>query len=334
MMRLATFDFYAPSSLLEALDILARGNGDTKILAGGTDLIVGMKQGVSLPKRVVWLGKLKELQRMTFSPERGLCIGAMCTLDEIERNRDVQRFFPSLIQAIRSIASPQIRNLATIGGNLCLNTRCFYYDQSEFWRASLGYCLKHGDGICHAAPELKTCAAVFPSDLAPILIALSATVTLNAVDSQRTIPLSDLYLSDGKSHLAMKSGEILSSIATPYDPSVKASHMKYRLRNSFDFPLVNVGIAISFTDRSLCSRASIVIGAVASAPIVVTRASGNILDKELSAELIETVGEQIPSYVQPLPNIDTSVALRKKMATVLVKRTLKRLATENTHVRV
>jgi len=323
MIRLSRFDFFSPASLQEALEILARSNGDTKILAGGTDTVVGMKQGVSSPKRVVWLGKIGELRRIAFSTNDGLRIGAMNTLDEIERHEDVQHHYPSLQQAIRSIASPQIRNRATIGGNLCLDTRCFYYNQSEFWRRSLGYCLKRGNGICHAAPELTTCGAVFCSDLAPILIALGATVTLRALESQRTIRLSDFYINDGKSHLTLRPGELLTAIHIPYVPNLRASSMKFRMRESFDFPLVNAGVAVAFSDQQICRRASIVIGAVASAPVIAFEASGMLMGKELSDELIESVGARIQEYVKPLPNIDTSVGFRKKMASLLVKRALR-----------
>ena len=185
MIRLTPFELHSPATLQDAALLLSQADGDAKILAGGTDLIVGMKQGTATPKTLVWLGKIPELRRISFSRERGISIGAMCTLADIEQNEDVRQYYPSIVQAIRSIASPQIRNRATIGGNLCLGTRCFYYDQSEFWRNSLGYCLKYGDGICHAAPELSRCTAVFCSDLAPLLIALG--LVLDGVEDPRNL---------------------------------------------------------------------------------------------------------------------------------------------------
>ncbi|MBM4167504.1 MAG: 4-hydroxybenzoyl-CoA reductase subunit beta, partial [Ignavibacteria bacterium] len=200
MIRLNKFEFHSPTSLNDAVNILSSSNGETKILAGGTDVLVGMKQGVLQPKHILWLGKIKELRNISFSIKDGLKIGAMCTLAEIEQNENVKKYFPSIIDAVKSIASPQIRNSATIGGNLCLNTRCFYYDQSDFWRTSLGNCLKYGDGICHAAPELSRCTAVFSSDLAPILIALNSVVELQDANSTRKISLEQFYNDDGMNH--------------------------------------------------------------------------------------------------------------------------------------
>jgi len=322
MIRLPKFDFIAPESLTEALTVLSRGNGDMKILAGGTDLLAGMKEGLFIPKCILWLGKLKELRRIQFSPEEGLSIGAMCTLSDLEQDHDVNRYFPSLVSAARSIASPQVRNRATVGGNLCLNTRCIYYDQSEFWRSALGYCLKLGSGICHAAPELDRCSAAFCSDLAPLLIALGATVELVNSESMRTLRLADLYVNDGSSHLAIRSSEILCRIVIPYSPVVRSAHAKWRVRNSIDFPLVNVGVSLAVSDSDRCDRGRIVIGAVASTPLDIAEAAKAIAGKRLAEDVIDLAAAKASDEVHPLPTVDESVSHRKKMVRVLVKRAL------------
>jgi 4-hydroxybenzoyl-CoA reductase subunit beta len=322
MIRLSTFDFHVPRSMEEALDLVAQGNGETKILAGGTDLIIGMKQPVSQPKGVVWLGKVGELQRIAFSRESGLNIGSMCTLDEIVRNEDVKECFPSMVRAIRSIASPQIRNRATIGGNVCLNTRCFYYDQSDFWRGALGFCLKHGNGVCHAAPGQDRCTAVFCSDLAPLLIALNATVRISGPEGRRNIRLSELYSNDGAHYLTLRRGEILTQVLLPYVPGRRSIHVKFRHRNSFDFPLVNAGIALEVSDNLICTDIRIIVGAVASAPIDAKEISRHVVGKRLTEELIDSVAEKVSILVHPMPNIDDSVSHRKKLVRVLVRRAL------------
>ncbi len=327
MIRLNKFEFLSPSSLHEATKFLSSSNGNTKILAGGTDVIVGMKQGIVQPQNILWLGKINELEQITFSREGGMKIGAMCTLSEIEKNENVQKYFPSVIDAVKSIASPQIRNRATIGGNLCLNTRCFYYDQSDFWRNSLGSCLKYGNGICHAAPELSHCTAVFSSDLAPLLIALDANAELHSSQSILKIPLSRLYNDDGKNHVSLFQSEILSSVSIPFNEKIKSAHGKIRARNSIDFAMANVGVAISFNQKNMCEKANIVVGAVSSSPIIADNVAQKLVGENITEKLIEEVAKEISSLIHPIPNIDGAVSYRKKMVRVLVKRALKKIET-------
>lgn len=323
MIRLSQFDFHAPDSFAKALEILAGSNGDTKILAGGTDLIVGMKQGVSRPERVVWLGKVRELQELELTNEGGLRIGAMCRLDDIERNESVKRRCSSLIKVIRSIASPQIRNRATIGGNLCLNTRCFYYDQSEFWRGSLGYCLKHGSGVCHAAPGLKSCSAVFPSDLAPFLIALNSSVKVCGLGGERNILLRHFYSDDGSNHLALRPGEILSEVVIPsHSLDLRSGFEKLRLRGSIDYPLVNVATSASVDSGNVVRSIRIVLGAVQTMPVELQSLENILLGKRLTPELIHHTAQEAVALVKPVPNSIESVHSRKVMVGRLVKKSL------------
>ena len=312
----------SPTTLRDAVEFLSQSNGDAKILAGGTDLIVGMKQGTVKPKTVVWLGKIPELSETSFSIECGLSIGAMCTLSEIERNHDAQKYYPSLIQAIRSIASPQIRNRATIGGNLCLNTRCFYYDQSDFWRNSLGYCLKYGDGICHAAPELSRCTAVFCSDLAPLLIALDSSIELYSSTSQKKLSLAQFYQDDGIEHLKTSPTELLTKVVVSYNPETKSAHGKIRSRSSIDFAIANVGIALSVKNNR-CEHARIVVGAVSSAPVNASEAAKELVGHEITDKKIQEIAEKVSSLVHPMLNMDGSVSYRKKMVGVLVEKILR-----------
>lgn len=315
MNRLPPFDFYAPATLSEAADILARGNA--RILAGGTDLVVGMKQGVQRPRGVVWLGNLSELREISIDAGGILQIGAMCTLDEIGRNELVIRNFPVIARAVRSVASPQIRNRATIGGNICLATRCLYYDQSEFWRSSLGYCLKHGNGICHAAPELRSCSAVFCSDLAPLLIGLNATVAISGSGSGRTIPLPRLYANDGASHLALQPSEMITRISVPSDRTASVTFLKLRRRDSVDYPLVNVAARLEPSGKTSVRTIRIVVGAMASAPVEFT---SQIDSEEPSERNIERIAASVSAETRPLPNVDGAVSYRKRMLGVLVRR--------------
>ncbi len=329
MIRLHKFDVRIPTSLPEAVELLFHRGGNTKILAGGTDLMVGMKQGTLQPTTLLWLGKVRELQKLEFSEDEGLQIGAMCTLAEIESNEEVRHRFPALAKAIRSIASPQIRNRATVGGNLCLDTRCLFYDQSEFWRGSLGFCLKQGDGICHAAPGLTKCAAVFCSDLAPLLIALDARVEILNARSRRSIRLRQLYVNNGVSHLNMEPTDLLARITIPWDPAVRASHQKLRVRQSTDFPLANVGVAMSFDDRRQWRHATVIIGAIESAPIVILEKSARSATNQTPEQFITDLLEHITSQVHPLPTLNTPVSYRKNMVSVLVRRALEEIFSSN-----
>lgn len=322
-MRLTKFDFHAPESLSEGLEVLARNNGEAKILAGGTDLIVGMKQGVSRPQRVVWLGKINELQKISFTSEGGLRLGAMCRLNDIERNEFVLQSFPSLAGVVRSIASPQIRNRATIGGNLCLNTRCFYYDQSEFWRGSLGYCLKSGDGICHAAPGLSSCSAVLSSDLAPFLMALNASVRIAGTAGEKILPLSDFYVDDGMHHLKLRRGEILAEVIIPsHSMKLRTAFEKLRHRGSIDYPLVNVATCAIVDPDNVITTIQVVVGAVQSMPVNIKASEAILLGQRLTRDVIEHAAEAAVGSVAPLPNVVQSVSYRKFMVKQLVKKSL------------
>lgn len=338
MIRMPPFDLLVPTSTPEVLDALAHADNGTRVLAGGTDLLVNIKQGHLRPQRLVWLGKVPDLREVTFSTESGLQIGAMCTLDEVASSATIQRYYPALSSAARSVASPAIRNTATLGGNLCQDTRCFYYNQSEPWRQSLGGCLKaeltpgvYGS-ICHAAQGWPTCSAVFCSDTAPVLIALDASVTLLSSNGERTIKLSELYREDGMHHLALNPGEVLAFVVLPPPrEDVRAVHRKIRSRQSIDFALANVGIAVSLTSGKICEEAKIVVGAVESRPVEARDAARTLVGSKLTAERIARVAKETAESVTPLPNVDERVSYRKSMVQVLVERALAELHEEESH---
>lgn len=329
MIPLPRFELYSPKTLAEAIAALAHSKGGANILAGGTDLIANIKHGVAKPERVVWLGKLPEMRTISFTPELGLRIGAMCTLNEIAVSSSVQQYYPAIAKAAHSVASPAIRNCATLGGNLCQDTRCFYYNQSEFWRSALGGCIKalilpaSNGAICHATPGLAKCAAVFCSDLAPLLIALSASVKLMNQRGERTIDLAELYRDDGANHLTLQPGEIVTEVSIPTaQPNQFSVYKKLRDRRSIDFALVNVGLNIVLDSELICRHAKIIIGAVQSIPVEVRTAEAIFVNRRLTTELIGRAAEEAASAVTPVPNVDEPVGYRKRMVRVLVERAL------------
>jgi CO/xanthine dehydrogenase FAD-binding subunit len=186
--------------------------------------------------------------------------------------------------------------------------------------------LKYGNGVCHAAPELSHCTAVFCSDLAPLLIALDANGELHSSHSTLKIPLSRLYNDDGKNHVSLFQSKILTSITSPYDEKIKSAHGKMRARNSIDFGIANVGVALSINSKNFCEKANIVIGAVASSPIVADTISQKLIGENISEKKIEEVASEVSSLIHPMPNVYGAVSYRKKMVNVMVKRALRKLA--------
>ncbi|MFQ5798729.1 MAG: FAD binding domain-containing protein [Bacteroidota bacterium] len=328
MIRLPEFELLSPTTWDGLMRTLTLTNGNTKILAGGTDLIVNLKQGTSTLSRVIWLGKLNELRRVFMASDGSMHIGAMCTLSEIATSTIVQKRCRVLVDAVLSIAGPAVRNRATIGGNLCLDTRCYYYNQSGFWRDAVGGCLKqhsedNSSAICHIAPRWARCSAVFCSDTAPILIALEASVKLVSSDGERTILLRDLYRDDGVHHIALKADEILAEVILPPPRKNRVGvHHKIRARQSIDFPLANVGVSLAQDASRICSDVRIVVGAIQSAPIEAHSAEKVLRGNKLTSEHIELAANEAASSLTPLPHIGDTAGYRKKMITVLIRNAL------------
>ncbi|MFI5251319.1 MAG: FAD binding domain-containing protein [Bacteroidota bacterium] len=336
MIRLPNFEVSSPETISDLVSLLADGNSKTAILAGGSDLIVNLKNGLEEPEQVIWLGKIGELSRLSFEFGAGLRIGAMCTLHDIAESPLVKQNFPALADTVQTIASPAIRNRATIGGNLCLDTRCYYYNQSEFWRGALGGCLKGNlsnggsNTHCHAAPGLSLCSAVFCSDLAPLLIAVGASVKLVDPKGERIMLLKDFYREDGVSHLALNHNEILVEVLIPQLRSdLKIGQKKIRSRAAVDFPLANAAVVMEIGDGNICKHVKIVLGAVGSAPVEAQKAASLITGKILTGDLLEAAGDAAAGSVKPLPNTGVTAGYRKKMVKALVERLLKELVKEH-----
>ena len=329
MMRLPSFDVAMPTTMPELLENLRPNGHGVKIMAGGTDLLVNMKQGFHISHRLVWPGRVEELRRISVQSDGEISIGAMATLSDVASSDSVKVAYHSLSKAVLSIATPAIRNRATIGGNLCLDTRCYFYNESEFWRGSLGGCLKlnipahDGGDVCHAAPGNAICSAVSSSDSAPMLLALDASVEIRSAQGKRIVLLSEFYANDGTRFLNLAPGELLTRIILPApQEGLRSAHNKIRLRQSVDFPLGNVGIAGVVEDGRVFTHLKIYVGAIQSAPVRVRSAEALLEDREATPVLIERAAEEAALCVKPVPNIGGTAGYRKRMVAVLVKRTL------------
>src|SRR5438045_3112012 len=213
MMRLPHFQFHAPGTVREAADLLAAAAGQAMLVAGGTDLLPNMKRRQQVPATLIGLRRIAELRRIANGD--GLTIGAGITLTELVRDPRVGKNYGALWQAAGQVATPHLRNMGTIGGNLCLDTRCNYYDQNYEWRKAIDFCMKKDGAICWVATGSPRCLAVSSTDTAPALMALGATVVLASVDGTREIAVSDLYRNDGIEYLTRRPNEILTSVRLP-----------------------------------------------------------------------------------------------------------------------
>jgi 4-hydroxybenzoyl-CoA reductase subunit beta len=239
-----------PGSLADACALLA-GSPDARLLAGGTDLIVNLRRGIGSPRTLVTLDAIAGLDRIAADAD-AVSIGAMTTLRTLAADPIVRREFTALAEAAEAVAGPAHRTVATVGGNLCVDTRCVFYNQSRWWREANGGCLKHGGTTCHVAPQGEHCHAAFCGDLAPALIALDASATVASAAGERQLAVADLYADDGRAHLRLAPGEVVAAVRLPRPAAgVASGYRKLRVRGAIDFPLAGVAIALAVDDGRL-----------------------------------------------------------------------------------
>ena len=308
MMRLPWFEYRAPATVAEAARILAGEGPNAMLIAGGTDLLPNMKRRQMAPKVLVSLKKVKELHF------NGESIGAGTTLTEIVNKKNLPL---GLRQAAHQVATVHLRNMGTIGGNLCLDTRCNYYNQNYEWRKAIDFCLKKDGDICWVATASKRCVAASSTDCAPALIALGARVKLVSSADEREIAVEDLYNNDGIDYLKRKPDEILTEIE--FDPDVKSTYWKLRRRGAFDFPVLGVGAALKD------GNVRIALGAVASRPFLVEKAGEFLKGKKLTDDVIEEAGRIVASRAKPMDNADLDLYWRKGVAAEFVGYALREL---------
>jgi 4-hydroxybenzoyl-CoA reductase subunit beta len=333
-MELPEFQFVEPRSIEESSLFLKDHGKESKVLGGGTDLLPSMKQGIFMPKYVVHLGAIQNLDGISFDERWGLQIGALTKLRFLETHPIVLERYSIIGQAVRAVGSVQLRQMGTVGGNLCLDTRCYYYNQSNFWRKCLPRCVKMGGQICNAIGGGKKCFAVFSGDLAPALMALNAKIKLFSVRGERGLLLNEFYTGDGAKPLAMEPEEILVGVEVPAVPKeTSGTYLKYRMRKSIDFPLASVATLLTLEGKEkICREARVVIGAVGSKPEEV-KGIGNILKgKKIENSLIERASELAFKTAKPIANVGCSPSnpsYRKTVIRAFVKRSLQQAIGES-----
>ncbi len=320
-MPLPPFEFHVPRTLAEAASLLADSPTPAALVGGGTDLFPKMKRRQVAPATVISLAAIPELRGI--SAASGECtIGASTLLAEVAASPEVPT---ALAAAAADVASPQIRNTATIGGNLCLDTRCNWIDMSDGWRQASGYCLKDGGETCWVAPRGDRCWAISSTDLAVVVIALDGKVRLTSNRGERIIPAEDLYHNDGIDYQTKAPDEILVDVVLPM-PGRRATYRKLRRRGSIDFPMLGVAAAATFDEDGTCTSARVVVGGVASAPIRAHGAEGHLVGNRLSEEVIVEAGRLASSPIRPQDNTDLGSRYRKWMVSVHVERALRDIA--------
>jgi 4-hydroxybenzoyl-CoA reductase subunit beta len=322
MMRLPRFRYLAPPTLKEAARVLAGEGPEAMVVAGGTDLYPNMKRRHQVPKTVVALRRLERLRGLRGNARRGFTLGPLTTLTEMEESAALARAWPGLHEAVRTISTPILRNMGTIGGNLCLDTRCNYYNQNYEWRRAINFCMKCDGEICWVAPGSDVCLAVSSSDGAPMLAAIGARLRLVSAAGERTIETKDLYVRDGIHYLSKRPDEILTGIDLPPADGWRTAYRKLRRREAFDFPVLGVAACLRF-DGPVVAEARLWLGAVASAPVAADDAARALAGRPLDDEAIDTASRLAYPKAKPVDNTDFGVRWRKEMARLLTRDALR-----------
>jgi len=325
VIRLPPFTYLAPRTALDAARLMAEHGPEAMLVAGGTDLYPNMKRRQFEPKVLVGLRGIGELRTVRGSAADGWTIGAGTTLAAVAAHEGIARDFPALATAAGLVSSPQLRNMGTIGGNVCVDTRCNYYNQSYEWRKAIGFCMKKDGDICLVAPGSSRCWAVSSSDTAPVLWALGARVRLVGAGGERTVPIAALYRDDGIEYLAKRPDEVVADLRLPPADGWRSAYLKLRRRSSFDFPVLGVAVAARL-EGDVVRDARIVLGAVASLPRPAEKAAAALVGERLTRESIARVADLAAGPAKPLDNTDFPHPYRKRVTRVFVARALAAIA--------
>ena len=323
MLRLPSFTYLQPRRIADAIQMHADAGPDAMYVAGGTDLYPNMKRRHQEPKVVVALSGIDELQVSDgrTGGQSDAVLSAGMTLTQLSDSPTVRRFAPAVAHAASLVSTPLLRNMGTLGGNLCLDTRCNYYNQTFEWRKAIDFCMKKDGAICWVAPSSPRCWAVSSSDVAPVMVALDAQYHLVGPAGERVVPAGRFYHNDGINYLTKQPGEILTSVRLPAPGTWDAVYHKLRRRGSFDFPVLGVAAWVQWDGKRVAS-ARIVLGGVASYPQEIPAAGDALRGAQLDDEHIAAAAEAAYQPAKPMDNTDFDLSWRKQMTRVYVTRAL------------
>lgn len=309
-----------PATVSEAVAAL-QAHPDGRLVAGGTDLLVNMRRGVTRPELLIDTTAIAEIRQLTAGDD-GVTIGAGVSIAVIAQDALIASRYPALSQAARAIAAPGHRALATVGGNLCLDTRCIYYNQSEWWRSANAYCLKNRGDTCHVAPKGNRCHAAFSGDLAPALLALGADITIAGPNGSRRLPLGGLYVEDGKAHLALAPGEVVVDVRLPAT-SLSSAYEKVRVRGAIDYPLAGVAVALARSGAAL-SQLRIALTGTNSQPFLL-EGTAAFEQRPVDDDMLRDIDRLVQKQVQPMRTTLMPANYRRVTAAAIARRLVARL---------
>jgi 4-hydroxybenzoyl-CoA reductase subunit beta len=325
MMRLPKFDYRRPREIAEAVKIMAGSGPEGQFVAGGTDLYPNMKRRQQTPRTVISVMQVPELNQITGDGKSGVRIGASVTLTDIVEHPLINRDYPVIAHAARTISTPILRNMGTIGGNLLLDTRCNYYDQNYEWRKGINFCLKKDGDVCWVAPGSSKCWAVQSSDLVPVMVAIGAKFRLASTLGERVIDAAGFYNDDGIDYLKKRPDELLVDIHLPPLNGWRASYQKLRRRGAFDFPVLGVAAWVQVDHAGSVKNAKLVLGGIAPSPIEVQEAGAALIGQPLDQDHIQAAAEAAYVKARPLDNTDFVMNWRKQMTRQYTLRALQQL---------
>jgi 4-hydroxybenzoyl-CoA reductase subunit beta len=325
MLRLPAFEMTMPETIDGVVEAL-RTPG-SRLVAGGTDIVPNLKHRLHDPPLLVSLQRVRALKTIARDDAAGvLRLGAGVSLTDVSRDPEVVRAFPSLAHAAGIIASPLIRNMATLGGNVNLDVRCRYVNQTPFWRSAIGGCLKSEGDVCHVVPGGRNCVAAMSSDCVPVLIGLDARIVLVGGDGRRELALADYFVADGTRHTVRADGEVTTEIIVPLPAGPRRSaYTKWTVRGSIDFPLISLALRFDLAEDSVSSTVTavrVVVGVLGSKPREVTRLDEVVGRRLDDAELGRLVADRVHAQCKPLENVPYEAPYRREMLRVYTRRAI------------
>ncbi len=318
-MSLPEFKLLRPRTVEEAVGHLAKHANNIRVLAGGTDLIPSMRQKLFEPEFVLDIRHIADLRGIR-QTAKGIGIGALTTLATIEHSDFLRQHYPVLVEAASTVASPVLRNMGTIGGNICLDTRCLWYNQSLTWRKACGFCIKKDGDLCHVAPGGTKCWAAFSGDTPPALLCLNADIEIASASGVKRMPVGEFYTGLGDTYRKLQPDELLTRVILPEaSADYRGAYRKLRVRGSIDYPLAGVAIALKRSNGHV-SDARVAITAVNPAPMLVKGAAEMLAGKAVDEALAEVVGDLAAKTAKPLTTSALTAEYRREMIRVFTRR--------------
>jgi 4-hydroxybenzoyl-CoA reductase subunit beta len=326
-LSLPAFKLLRPRSMADALAMLGQHGTDIRILAGGTDLLPSMRQRLFEPKYLLDIRHIAELKGIHPQPDGSIEIGALTPLTAIEQSTVLRELYPVLPEAAKTVASPILRNMGTLGGNICLDTRCLWYNQSFAWRKSCGFCIKKDSDICHVAPGGTKCWAAFSGDTPAALLCLHAEVEIASSSGIRRVTIADVYTGEGDTYRRLQANELVTRVwLPPSSANYRGVYRKLRIRGSIDYPLAGVAVVVKRSNGHI-EDARIGITAVNPAPTLVKGATELLAGRPVTEELAEAAGDLAARTAKPLTTSALTPEYRREMIRVFTKRAVLALNT-------